>query len=147
MKPEHLLVSHSENPRALKNRQGLSSFCVEEKPQSLGYTGHFPGLVFPPFNPRVEKYCLRKDIPFSILLLLNSTLGHPPFMDDFHPSVYLPPNTVSVIQPVDLGGYSGFQEIVLTLHFLSGNKGRWQIRNNLATVLEGLYHVQTHKKH
>ena len=104
MKPENLLVSRPENPRAFKNRQGLSSFCVE-KPQSPGYTGHFPGLVFPPFYPRVEKYCLKKDIPFSILLLLNNTLGHPPksFKDDFHPSVYLPPNTMSVIQPVDQG--------------------------------------------
>ena len=54
MKPEHLLVSHSENPRALKNRQGLSSFCVEEKPQSLGYTGHFPGLVFPHLIPELR---------------------------------------------------------------------------------------------
>ena len=76
---------------------------MEEKPQSLDYTGHFPELVFAPFYPRVEKYCLKKDIPFNILLLLNNTLGHPPFMDDFHPSVYLPPNTMSVIQPVDQG--------------------------------------------
>ena len=80
----------------------------------------FQDWFFHHFIPEVEKYCLEKNIPFNILLLLGNVLGHPPFMDDFHPNVrvvHLTRNTMSVI------------------------------RNNFVTILEGLQHLQVHKKH
>ena len=106
MKPKPLLVYHSENPRALKNiAKGSLPVVWKSNPKAWVTQAIFQDWFFHHFILEVEKYCLEKDIPFNILLLLNNTLGHPPksFMDDFHPSVYLPPNTMSVIQPVDQG--------------------------------------------
>ena len=52
MKLKPLLVYHQENPRALKNvTKGSLPVVWKSNPQSLGYTGHFPGLVFPPLYP------------------------------------------------------------------------------------------------
>ena len=51
------LVYHSETQEE-KHSQGLSSCCVEEKPQSLGYTDHFSRLAFPPLYPRGREILL-----------------------------------------------------------------------------------------
>ena len=64
----------------------------------------------------VEKYCLEKDVPFNILLLLDNALGHPPFMDDFHPNVkvvHLPLNTASLIQTMHQGLTATFKKYCL----------------------------------
>ncbi|TEA38002.1 hypothetical protein DBR06_SOUSAS14310041, partial [Sousa chinensis] len=66
----------------------------------------FQGWFFHHFILEVEKYCLEEEVPFNILLLLNSALGHPPFMDNFHSNikiVHLPPNTMLLIQPMGQG--------------------------------------------
>ena len=53
---------------------------------------------------------MEKDVLFNILLLLDSTLGHPSRMDDHHHKVkvmYLPWNTTLLIQRVE-------QEVIAT---------------------------------
>ncbi|KAB0338670.1 hypothetical protein FD755_025191, partial [Muntiacus reevesi] len=94
-----LLVYHSENPRSLKNvakKSNLKTWVTEAIFQD--WFSHC-------FIPEVEKYCL-KDIPFSILCLLNSASGHSSFTDNFHPNVkavHLPLKTKSLVQPVNQG--------------------------------------------
>ena len=59
---------------------------------------------------------MEKDIPFNILLLLDNAPGHPPFMGDFQPNVkvvHLPPNTMSLIQPMDQGVIATFKKYYL----------------------------------
>ena len=76
----------------------------------------FQDCFFHHFILEVGKYCLEKDVPFNILLLLDSAPGHPPFMDDFHPNVKvvrLPPNTTSLIQPMDQGVIATFKKYYL----------------------------------
>jgi len=68
----------------------------------------FQDWYFHHFIPQVEKYCLEKDIPFNILLLLDNTPGNPtspnPFIDDFHPNIKVVPlNTTLLIQLIDQG--------------------------------------------
>ncbi|KAG7166441.1 Jerky protein-like 32 [Homarus americanus] len=56
------------------------------------------------FIPDVKKFCEQKNIPFKILLLLDNAPGHSPLLMDRHPNVkvfLLPPNTTSLIQPMD----------------------------------------------
>ncbi|KAG7166478.1 Jerky protein-like 31 [Homarus americanus] len=56
------------------------------------------------FIPDVKKFCEQKNVPFKILLLLDNAPGHSPLLMDRHPNVkvvFLPPNTMSLIQPMD----------------------------------------------
>jgi hypothetical protein len=51
----------------------------------------------------VKGYC-KENIPFKIILLLDYAPGHPRTLDDLNPNVrviFLPPNTTSLLQPMD----------------------------------------------
>lgn len=64
----------------------------------------FQDWFFHHFTLEVEKYCLEKDIPLNIHLLLSSAPRDPLFMADFHLNikvVHLPLNTTLLIQPKD----------------------------------------------
>ncbi|KAG7154449.1 Tigger transposable element-derived protein 1-like 44 [Homarus americanus] len=48
--------------------------------------------------------CFKQNMPFKILLLLDNAPGHSPLLLDRHPNikvVFLPPNTTSILQPMD----------------------------------------------
>ena len=107
-------LSFSESARTLKII-AKGSLPVEWKsnPKTWVTQTIFQYWFFHHFTPEVEKYCLEKDIPFNILLLLDSALDHSPFKDDFHPNikvVHLPPNTMSLIQPIDQGVIATFKK-------------------------------------
>ena len=73
------------------------------------------------FIPQVKEYCLEKRIPFKILLILDNAPGHPPHLADLHPDVkvfFLPPNTTSILQPMDQGAIAAFKAIYLRTTFL-----------------------------
>ncbi|KAG7176727.1 Tigger transposable element-derived protein 1-like 59 [Homarus americanus] len=56
------------------------------------------------FVPDVKNFCEQQNVPFKILLLLDNAPGHSPLLLDRHPNVkvvFLPPNTTSLIQPMD----------------------------------------------
>ncbi|KAG7174019.1 Tigger transposable element-derived protein 1-like 89, partial [Homarus americanus] len=56
------------------------------------------------FVPDVKKFCEQQNVPFKILLLLDNAPGHSPLLMDRHPNVkvvFLPPNTTTLIQPMD----------------------------------------------
>uniref|UniRef100_A0A673CZT8 HTH CENPB-type domain-containing protein n=1 Tax=Sphaeramia orbicularis TaxID=375764 RepID=A0A673CZT8_9TELE len=96
-----LLVYLAENPRALKgiwksilpviwksNRKAWVTLAIFED----WFTYHFV--------PAVERYCAVKGIPFKVLLLLDNV-------------VYLPPNTTSLLQPMDQGVIASFKAYYL----------------------------------
>ncbi|KAG7155190.1 Tigger transposable element-derived protein 1-like 72 [Homarus americanus] len=56
------------------------------------------------FIPDVKKFCEQQNVPFKILLLLDNAPGHSPLLMNRHPNVKVvihPPNTTSLIQPMD----------------------------------------------
>ncbi|KAG7170685.1 Tigger transposable element-derived protein 1-like 65 [Homarus americanus] len=56
------------------------------------------------FVPDVKKFCEQQNVPFKILLLLDNAPGHSLLLLDRHPNVkvvFLPPNTTSILQPMD----------------------------------------------
>ena len=117
MKLKPLFVYHSENPRALKNKaKGSLPIVWKSKPKAWVTQAIFQDQFFHHFIPEVEKYCLEKDVPVNIILLLDSALGLPPFMADFHPNikvVHLPLNTTSLTQPMDEGVIETFKKYYL----------------------------------
>lgn len=61
------------------------------------------------FVPEVEKFLKEKNLSFKVLLLLDNATSHP--KDLQHPNVqilFLPPNTNSLIQPLDQGVINSF---------------------------------------
>ena len=117
MKLKSLLVYYSETPRALKNiDKGSLPVVWKGNPKAWVTQAIFQDWFFNYFIPEVEKYFLEKGIPFNSLLLLDNALGHLPFMGDFHPNVkvvHLPPNTTSLIQPMDQGVIATFKKYYL----------------------------------
>ena len=57
------------------------------------------------FIPEVKKYCRRKRIEFKILLILDNCSSHPDLshVNENVQFLFLPPNTTSLIQPMDQG--------------------------------------------
>uniref|UniRef100_A0AAQ5X1R0 HTH CENPB-type domain-containing protein n=1 Tax=Amphiprion ocellaris TaxID=80972 RepID=A0AAQ5X1R0_AMPOC len=100
-----LLVYRAANPRALKNVTKSSLPVIWMSNIKAWVTlAVFEDWFFHHFIPEVKLYCRENGIPFKILLVLDNAPGHPPHLDDFHPDVkvvYLPPNTTSLLQPMD----------------------------------------------
>jgi hypothetical protein len=116
-----LLVYRSENSRAFA---GISKATLPAY-----YRSNLKAWITIPlfedwfincFIPEVEKYYRENYIPFRILLVLDNAPGHPAHLDDFHPHVkvvFLPPNTTSLIQPMDQRVMTNFKAYYLRMTF------------------------------
>ncbi|XP_068247804.1 tigger transposable element-derived protein 1-like [Palaemon carinicauda] len=109
-----LLVYRAANPRALKNVTKSSLPVIWMSNMKAWVTlAIFEDWFFHHFIPEVKLHCQENGIPFKILLVLDNAPGHPPHLDDFHPDVkvvYLPPNTTSLLQPMDQGVIANFKK-------------------------------------
>ncbi|KAB0376127.1 hypothetical protein FD755_012770 [Muntiacus reevesi] len=126
MKFNPLLIYHPENPRTLKNiAKGSLPVVWKGNPKAWA--------VVQSLSP-VCLFFLEKDIPFNNLLLLNNTLGHPPFMDNFHLNikvVHLPQNTMSLIKPINEGVIMTFKKYYLCHTFCQAVKVTAAIMNGV----------------
>ena len=120
-KVKPLLVYHSENPRAFKKHK-----VIKEKLQVMWrsntkawVTRHlFIEWMNLAFGPSVKKYLEDNGLPLKCVLLLDNAPGHPPDLEDdlldefkFIKVVYLPPNTTSILQPMDQQVISNFKKL------------------------------------
>ena len=115
------VIYRSQNPRALKNvnKHTLPVFYRSNN-KAWMTQALFEDWFINCFIPAAREYCLKKDIPFKILLLLDNAPGHPQHLDDLHPDVkvvYLPKNTTSILQPMDQGAISAFKAYYLRTTF------------------------------
>ena len=99
------VIWHSEKPRAFKhiNKHTLAVYHRSNKKSWMTQLLFQDALLNCLFS-KMERYCLKDNIPFRILLTVDNAHGHPPFTGDFHPNVkivFLFPNTTSLIQPMD----------------------------------------------
>ncbi|XP_066970071.1 tigger transposable element-derived protein 1-like [Macrobrachium rosenbergii] len=108
-----LLVYLAENPRALQGifKPQLPVIWKGNK-KAWVTVGIFEEWFNDHFLPAVEKYLKRKGLEFKVLLVLDSAPGHPTNLGEIYPNVkvvYLPPNTTSLLQPMDQGVIASFK--------------------------------------
>ncbi|KAF7235282.1 Tigger transposable element-derived protein 1 [Varanus komodoensis] len=112
-----LLVYRCPNPTALRRIIKASLPVIWKSNLRAWVTvAIFEDWFLNHFVPAVERYCLDKKIQFKILLVLDNAPGHPSSLDDLHPNVkvvFLPPNTTSLLQPMDQGVIATFKAYYL----------------------------------
>nr|XP_022920843.1 tigger transposable element-derived protein 1-like [Onthophagus taurus] len=70
--------------------------------------------------PELKNYCLKENLDFKILILLDNAPSHPPDLDEICENIkfiFLPPNTTALIQPMDQGAISNFKAYYLRRTF------------------------------
>ena len=103
------LMCKAANPRALKgkDKQQLPGFWLYNK-KAWTMRTLFLDRFHWCFVLEVRKYLANKGLPFKVLLILDSAPGHPEpheFNTKDVKFVYVPPNTMSLIQPLDQEGH------------------------------------------
>lgn len=102
-------IGKSANPRCFKhiNKNALP---VQYYSQKSAWTNSsiFNDQFNNTFVPSVEKYLYDKDLPAKAILLLDNSPSHPSAdvvqsSDKSVTAMYLPANTISLIQPMDQG--------------------------------------------
>ena len=112
-----LLVNQFENPRPLKGI-AKSSLPVHWAANTRAWVTLvvFEDWFNNHFVPEVKNYLASKGLPFKVLLLLDNAPGHPTHLNDINENVkveYLPPNTTSLLQPMDQGVIASFKAYYL----------------------------------
>lgn len=112
-KNKALLLYKSENPRDFK-RISKGSLPVHWRSNKKAWMTSklFEDWFLNCFCVEAETYCKNENITFKILLILDNAPSHPAHLADLHPNVkviFLPPNTTSLIQPMDQGVIAAFK--------------------------------------
>ncbi|XP_070592821.1 tigger transposable element-derived protein 1-like [Erythrolamprus reginae] len=120
-KVKPLLVYHSENPRAFKTHKILKErlhVLWRSNARAWVTRQFFVDWVNLAFGPTVKEYLLANELPLQALLLLDNAPGHPPALQDdileefqFVKVVFLPPNTTSILQPMDQQVIANFKKL------------------------------------
>ncbi|CAM4670142.1 unnamed protein product [Caretta caretta] len=100
--------------------QGISPSDMESSPKARVIRNIFEDWFNHYFVPSVRDYCSKNSLAFKALLILDNAPGHPTILDDMCPDVkvvFLPPNTTSLLQPMDQGIFASFKAYYLRSMF------------------------------
>uniref|UniRef100_A0A8C9SH57 HTH CENPB-type domain-containing protein n=1 Tax=Scleropages formosus TaxID=113540 RepID=A0A8C9SH57_SCLFO len=118
VKLKPLLVYHAENPRALKGVIKSSLPVVWRSNRKTWVTQEvFIDYIRSYFSPFVEQYCKENSLPNKALLIIDDAPGHTAdvrYADNVE-VLLLPPNTTSLLQPMDQGVKATFKAYYLQL--------------------------------
>nr|XP_045614740.1 tigger transposable element-derived protein 1-like [Procambarus clarkii] len=122
-KVKPLLVYHSENPRvfkACKVYKARLNVMWRSNKKSWVTRIFFTEWVNDVFGPSVRKYLEEKQLPLKALLVLDNAPAHPPQMQEelfpenqFITIKFLPPNTTSLLQPLDQKVIANFKKLYM----------------------------------
>ncbi|XP_046145336.1 jerky protein homolog-like [Osmia bicornis bicornis] len=102
-----LVINKFENPRALKHCKSNLPVIFKSQKNAWMTQVLFRDWYENYFKPSVRAYQLNKGVTGKVILLLDNCAGHtvpPELLDaDNFKIMYLPPNTTSLIQPMDQG--------------------------------------------
>ncbi|GFX82501.1 tigger transposable element-derived protein 1 [Trichonephila clavipes] len=106
-----LLINKSLRPRALKGKD-LKQLPVHwmANPKSWMTTAIFTEWFNNCFVPEVEAYTKEKSLDFKVVLIVDNAASHPRLEHPNLQLVFLPPNTTSLIQPLDQGIIATFKK-------------------------------------
>jgi hypothetical protein len=116
-----VMVYHSENPCALK---GYVKHLLPVHFYSSA-KGWLTGSLFIDYmtsklEGELREYCAKENLDFKILLIVDNAPGHPTIIQDLceHIQVaFIPPNSTSLIQPMDHGVIATFKTYYLKKTF------------------------------
>uniref|UniRef100_K7FQB3 HTH CENPB-type domain-containing protein n=1 Tax=Pelodiscus sinensis TaxID=13735 RepID=K7FQB3_PELSI len=116
-KLKSLMIYLSENPRAFKNIS-KATLPVHYRANKKAWMtlAFFEDWFMNCFIPEVKSYFLEKRIPFQIFFIFQNAPGHPQYLNDLHSNVkvvFLPPNTTSILQPMDQRAIAAFKAYYL----------------------------------
>ncbi|GFT61654.1 tigger transposable element-derived protein 1 [Trichonephila clavipes] len=99
-----LLINKSLRPRALKGKD-LKQLSVHWMANLKAWmtTAIFTEWFNNCFVPELEAYMKEKSLDFKVLLIVDNAASHPELEHPNVQLVFLPPNTTSLIQPLDQG--------------------------------------------
>ncbi|XP_068225743.1 tigger transposable element-derived protein 1-like [Palaemon carinicauda] len=126
-KGKPLLVYHSDTPLAIKTLKVIKEnlHVLWRSNGKAWVTRHlFPEWVNVCFSPTVKKYLEEKGLPLKCLLVLNNTPAHPSVFIEgivvdysFIKVLFLPPNTTSLLPPMDQQVISNFKKLYTKYFF------------------------------
>lgn len=100
-----MLVYKYETPRALKGKRKEHLPVFWRSNKSAWVTKkNFEEWFLNSFIPEVKEFLLKENQAFKVLLLMDNAPSHSESLQFLHPNVeilFLPPNTTSLIQPMD----------------------------------------------
>ncbi|CAM4539463.1 unnamed protein product [Lepidochelys olivacea] len=115
------LLYRAANPRALKgkNKNLLPVFWQSNK-KAWVMAALFLDWFHKCFIPEVKQYLEEKGLDFKVMLIIDNAPGHPAALRFAHNDVevvFLPPNTSSILQPLDQGVIRCFKATYMRLTF------------------------------
>nr|XP_057913058.1 tigger transposable element-derived protein 1-like [Doryrhamphus excisus] len=120
-KVKPLLVYHSETPRAFKKnnvQKDKLNVMWRSNPKALVTRQFFSEWFQEVFAPSVGEFLTEKNIPLKVLLVLDAALAQPTGLGedwssehDFITVRFLPPNTSTLLQPMDQHVISNFKKL------------------------------------
>ena len=121
MKVKPLLVYHSESPRVFKNKAVVKSkLAVYWKSNRKAWVTRliFKEWILEVFAPSMKKFLEDNDMPLKALLLMDNAPGHPKDLEEelaadygWLKLLFMPPNTTSIIQPMDQQVIANFKKL------------------------------------
>jgi len=116
-----VMVYYSANPCALKGYvKHLLPLHFYSNTKGRVTGSLFIDYLTSKLEGELREYCARENIDFKILLIVDSAAGHPTIIQDLCEHIhvaFIPPNSTSLIQPMDHGVIATFKTYYLKKTF------------------------------
>lgn len=118
-----LLVYHSENPRAMKGFSKSNLPVIWKSSRKAWVTmSLFNDWFVNDFCTSVQRYCVQNNLEQKALLLIDNAPSHSKNLSALQTCIpvkimFLPPNTTSIVQPMDQGVIAAFKAYYLRCTF------------------------------
>jgi len=115
------LIHNAANPRAMKGLDKNNLPVHYRSNRKAWMTSElFKNWVLECAIPEIRFYCKKENLNFKALIIIDNAPSHPIYLNDLSDNLkflFMPPNTTSLIQPMDQGVISAFKSYYLRRTF------------------------------